>query len=243
VYLEPLSPAHIVAKVLSFQASRLASNLTAKRRILIFVSSTSQADEVVKLFNRKKENNPRLGQGLAAVAAAATEFGGGGGVTGGQIAATCLGEGEADVTSVFLAAEGGAPRVEARVEHFALSAHYKQGARAQDHLHKFGSRPPAGMAYVLVSVMMLNEGYDCPGVDMVVLARPTDSEIVFTQQMGRGLRRDASDPHKEITVLDLALNLRRRWKRMLRELPDAAVHEAVASFWPVTNFVGLDSLS
>jgi superfamily II DNA or RNA helicase len=99
------------------------------------------------------------------------------------------------------------------------------------------------MAYVLVSVMMLNEGYDCPGVDMVVLARPTDSEIVFTQQMGRGLRRDASDPHKEITVLDLALNLRRRWKRMLRELPDAAVHEAVASFWPVTNFVGLDALS
>ena len=95
---------------------------------------------------------------------------------------------------------------------------------------------------VLVTVMMLNEGYDCPGVDMVVLARATDSEIVFTQQMGRGLRRDASDPDKEVTVLDLALNLRRRWKRMLGELPDAAVHAHVNAFWPVTNFVGLHAL-
>ncbi len=43
---------------------------------------------------------------------------------------------------------------------------------------------------------------------MVVLARATESEIVFAQQMGRGLRRDVTDPNKEIAVLDLALNLR-----------------------------------
>jgi len=36
-------------------------------------------------------------------------------------------------------------------------------------------------------------------------------------------------------------DLNRRWKRMLGEVPDSVVHEAVDSFWPVTNFVGLDS--
>jgi superfamily II DNA or RNA helicase len=55
-------------------------------------------------------------------------------------------------------------------------------------------------------------------VDLVVLARVTDSEIVFAQQMGRGLRKDTSDPLKEVTLLDLALNLRRRWKRLLVEV-------------------------
>jgi hypothetical protein len=39
--------------------------------------------------------------------------------------------------------------------------------------------------------------------------------------------------------MDLALNLRRRWKRMLREVPDSIVHDAVNAFWPVTNFVGI----
>jgi len=31
--------------------------------------------------------------------------------------------------------------------------------------------------------MMLNEGWDCPGVDLVVLGRTTESEIVFAQQV------------------------------------------------------------
>jgi hypothetical protein len=36
--------------------------------------------------------------------------------------------------------------------------------------------------------------------------------------MGRGLRKDIGDPLKEVTLLDLALNLRRRWKRLLVEV-------------------------
>jgi hypothetical protein len=40
-------------------------------------------------------------------------------------------------------------------------------------------------AQAIVSVHMLNEGFDVPSVDFIVLARPTDSEIVFTQQLVR----------------------------------------------------------
>ncbi|KAJ1492888.1 hypothetical protein T484DRAFT_1770143 [Baffinella frigidus] len=112
---------------------------------------------------------------------------------------------------------------------------------------RFVARPKKETAHVLITVMMLNEGWDCPGVDLVVLARTTESEIVFAQQMGRGLRKDAGDPLKELSILDLALNLRRRWKRLSNELrwkrlsdelPDAEVKDMLSSFWMVSNFVG-----
>ena len=48
---------------------------------------------------------------------------------------------------------------------------------------------------VLVSVIMGSEGYDLQAVDCVVLGRITESEIVFVQQMGRGLRKVRSFLH------------------------------------------------
>lgn len=41
---------------------------------------------------------------------------------------------------------------------------------------------------VIFSVDMFNEGVDIPAVDMVMFLRPTESPIVFLQQLGRGLR-------------------------------------------------------
>lgn len=79
----------------------------------------------------------------------------------------------------------------------------------------------------------MNEGFDSANVDCVVLARLTESEIVFVQQMGRGLRRSLKEPNKECTVLDLALNLRRRWKRLQREVPEKVLMELVREFWHV----------
>lgn len=35
---------------------------------------------------------------------------------------------------------------------------------------------------------MFNEGVDIPSVDMVMFLRPTQSPIIFLQQLGRGLR-------------------------------------------------------
>jgi superfamily II DNA or RNA helicase len=35
---------------------------------------------------------------------------------------------------------------------------------------------------------VLNEGVDVPAIDRVVMLRPTESGVVFLQQLGRGLR-------------------------------------------------------
>ena len=46
-----------------------------------------------------------------------------------------------------------------------------------------------GEIRVIFSVDMFNEGVDITSVDMVMFLRPTESPVVFLQQLGRGLRR------------------------------------------------------
>lgn len=92
----------------------------------------------------------------------------------------------------------------------------------------------AGQLACLVSCNMVNEGFDVPETDLVVFARCTESEIVFSQQLGRLLRQRG----KSVTIFDLALNLRRRWKKLRADLPDAAVKEMILNFFPVSNFCG-----
>jgi superfamily II DNA or RNA helicase len=47
----------------------------------------------------------------------------------------------------------------------------------------------AGQLNVVFSVDLFNEGVDVPVVDTVLFLRPTDSPVLFLQQLGRGLRR------------------------------------------------------
>lgn len=55
-----------------------------------------------------------------------------------------------------------------------------------------------GALQVLVNVDVFSEGFDCPDVEFVQLARPTLSLSKYLQQVGRGLRRSAG---KETCVL------------------------------------------
>ncbi|WP_240050463.1 DEAD/DEAH box helicase, partial [Bacteroides finegoldii] len=48
-----------------------------------------------------------------------------------------------------------------------------------------------GKVKVLVNVDIFSEGFDCPDVEFVQLARPTLSLAKYLQQVGRGLRRSA----------------------------------------------------
>lgn len=61
---------------------------------------------------------------------------------------------------------------------------------------------------VLCSVDILNEGVDIPGVNMVLFLRPTESQTVFIQQLGRGLRKYEGKDY--VTVLDFIGNNYRR---------------------------------
>lgn len=46
-----------------------------------------------------------------------------------------------------------------------------------------------GIIKALVSVDIFNEGVDIPAVNTVVMLRPTESPLIFLQQLGRGLRK------------------------------------------------------
>ena len=61
-----------------------------------------------------------------------------------------------------------------------------------------------GEIKVIFSVDMFNEGVDIPSVDMVMFLRPTESPVVFLQQLGRGLRRNKGKEY--LNVLDFIGN-------------------------------------
>ncbi|HEI9091017.1 TPA: DUF3427 domain-containing protein [Staphylococcus aureus] len=51
---------------------------------------------------------------------------------------------------------------------------------------------------------LFNEGIDIPEVNQVVMLRPTESSIIFIQQLGRGLRKSANKEY--VTVIDFIGN-------------------------------------
>lgn len=57
---------------------------------------------------------------------------------------------------------------------------------------------------MIFSVDMFNEGVDITSVDMVMFLRPTESPVVFLQQLGRGLRK--SKGKEFLNVLDFIGN-------------------------------------
>ncbi|MFM7073700.1 MAG: DEAD/DEAH box helicase family protein [Planctomycetota bacterium] len=58
----------------------------------------------------------------------------------------------------------------------------------------------------LCVVDMFNEGLDIPAVDRVVMLRPTESKIIFLQQLGRGLR--SAEGKSRLLVIDFVGNHR-----------------------------------
>ena len=62
----------------------------------------------------------------------------------------------------------------------------------------------SGEIRVIFSVDMFNEGVDITSVDMVMFLRPTESPVVFLQQLGRGLRKSRGKEY--LNVLDFIGN-------------------------------------
>ncbi|WP_436793845.1 DEAD/DEAH box helicase family protein [Actinospongicola halichondriae] len=55
-----------------------------------------------------------------------------------------------------------------------------------------------GTVRVLFAVDIFNEGFDLPELDTVLMLRPTESPVIFLQQLGRGLRLSESKAHLEV---------------------------------------------
>jgi len=61
-----------------------------------------------------------------------------------------------------------------------------------------------GKIEILVNCMILTEGFDEPGIDCVVMARPTRSEILYQQMIGRGTRLNKGK--KNLLIIDVVGN-------------------------------------
>lgn len=74
--------------------------------------------------------------------------------------------------------------------------------RRQKLLQQFAS----GQLDVLCACDILNEGWDCPAVEALFMARPTLSKIVYLQQLGRGTRKSPETGKHWLYVFDFVDN-------------------------------------
>lgn len=61
-----------------------------------------------------------------------------------------------------------------------------------------------GQIEIIFSVDLFSEGVDLPSIDTVMMLRPTESKILFLQQLGRGLRK--SEGKEKLVILDFVAN-------------------------------------
>jgi len=88
---------------------------------------------------------------------------------------------------------------EAGINAFAVSGGMKQSER-KEFQDKFVSRE----IQVLCACDLLNEGWDCPETEVLFMARPTMSKVLYTQQLGRGMR--LFEGKKSLMVFDFVDN-------------------------------------
>jgi superfamily II DNA or RNA helicase len=75
----------------------------------------------------------------------------------------------------------------------SVSGRMPKGQR-EEYLNAFR----AGSLRVLCACDLLNEGWDCPDVEVLLMARPTLSKVIYLQQLGRGTRKA---PGKECLIV------------------------------------------
>uniref|UniRef100_UPI003AF4A0A6 DUF3427 domain-containing protein n=1 Tax=Parasutterella sp. TaxID=2049037 RepID=UPI003AF4A0A6 len=71
-----------------------------------------------------------------------------------------------------------------------------------------GADGPQALDYIL-TVDIFNEGVDIPEINQVIFLRPTQSPIIFTQQLGRGLRKAAGKEY--VVILDFIANYEKNY--------------------------------
>lgn len=131
---------------------------------------------------------------------------------------------------VFCVSVAHAEFMAARLNQAGLPAACVTGNTPAEERRRAPQRLARGELCALVTVDLYNEGVDLPQVDTLLLLRPTQSPVLFQQQIGRGLRLA---PNKEsCLVLDFVGQHRAdfRFDRLLSGLtglPRRALAEAV----------------
>jgi superfamily II DNA or RNA helicase len=72
--------------------------------------------------------------------------------------------------------------------HIAGSARFISGETPPEERRQLLRDYDSGKFKILVNCMVATEGFDCPSIGMVVIARPTKSRALYAQMVGRGTR-------------------------------------------------------
>ena len=89
-----------------------------------------------------------------------------------------------------------------RHEVSAVSVHSESNVRRNEALAQLTN----GEVSVVFSVDLFNEGVDLPAIDTVMMLRPTESKILFQQQLGRGLRFSPLTDKTHLVIIDFIGN-------------------------------------
>lgn len=96
----------------------------------------------------------------------------------------------------------------------------------------------SGELEVLFSVDLFNEGVDLPAIDTVMMLRPTESKILFLQQLGRGLRKAAEK--EKLVVLDFVANHKSFLHKPMALMGQSMTYKGLAAFANAVEQQNLD---
>ena len=107
-------------------------------------------------------------------------------------------------TVVFCASVKHAEQIAALFGEAGIKAEAVSGGMKPSERREFQDRFVNRDITVLCACDLLNEGWDCPETEVLFMARPTMSKVLYTQQLGRGMR--LFDGKESLMVFDFVDN-------------------------------------
>ena len=107
-------------------------------------------------------------------------------------------------TVVFCASVKHAEQIAAMFREQGIHAAAVSGSMKKSERMEFQERFVNREIQVLCACDLLNEGWDCPEIEVLFMARPTMSKVLYTQQLGRGMR--LYDGKESLMVFDFVDN-------------------------------------
>lgn len=107
-------------------------------------------------------------------------------------------------TVVFCASVKHAEQIAELLRDAGISAASVSGGMKQSERKEFQDKFVSRELQVLCACDLLNEGWDCPEIEVLFMARPTMSKVLYTQQLGRGMR--LYEGKKSLMVFDFVDN-------------------------------------
>lgn len=107
-------------------------------------------------------------------------------------------------TVVFCASVKHAEQIAELFREQGIKAAAVSGGMKQSERREFQEKFVGRDLQVLCACDLLNEGWDCPEIEVLFMARPTMSKVLYTQQLGRGMR--LFDGKESLMVFDFVDN-------------------------------------